>query len=140
MRILAWIGLGIAALLVGLALVADRVVTNRVNQDPLRSQIDALVDEALGRDAAWEDLGVGLFPPSLVINGATLAGASNDDPAFVEAARIELRVRLAPLLARAIVIDSLYIERAVVRLTLTKDGLELPEFGGGTGEPIVGGL
>jgi uncharacterized protein involved in outer membrane biogenesis len=130
-RALAWIGLALVLLLAVGIVIADRVVTGMVNRDPLRSQIDALVDEALGRDVAWRELGVRLLPPSLVIEEVTIAGTTDDAPLFAEAENVQLRVALAPLLARAVVVDSLFVRGAKVRLILTEDGFELPELGGG---------
>ncbi len=131
MRVLAWIGLALVLLLAVGIMIADRVVTGMVNRDPLRSQIDELVDEALGRDVEWKELGVGLLPPSLVIEEVTVAGTTADAPPLAEAESIQLRVALVPLLARAVVVDSLFVRGAKVRLVLTEDGFELPEFGGG---------
>ena len=131
MRVLAWIGLALVLLLAVGMVIADRVVTGMVNRDPLRSQIDALVDEALGRDVAWRELGVGLLPPSLVIEEVSIAGTTADAPLFAEAENVQLRVALAPLLARAVVVDSLFVRGAKVRLVLTEEGFELPELGGG---------
>ena len=85
MRLLAWSGLGLLVLLVAVLAAVDWIATGMVNRDPLRSQIDQIVDDALGRDADWSALGVSLFPPSLVIDQANIAGATDEAESFVEA-------------------------------------------------------
>jgi hypothetical protein len=62
---------------------------------------------------------------------ASVAGATPEAPALLEARQIALRVALLPLLARAVVIDSLVVEGARIRLVRTPEGLELPVPPGG---------
>lgn len=125
------LAIGLFVLLVAAVLVGDLVLTRMVNRDPLRSRIEGMVDEAVGRDVTWDELGVGLVPPSLVISHPRIASDEAGAPAFAEARKVSLRVALLPLLARTFVIDSLRLDEAVVRLVRTRDGLSLPDFGRG---------
>jgi hypothetical protein len=128
-RILAGLGIATVVLLVGALLLADLIVTRIVNREPWRSRIDAEVDAALGRDASWSGLGLALLPPSLVIEDAAIEGAPDAVSPFLTAGAIEVRAQLPPLLAGALVLDSLLIREATLHLDLEDDGLVLPELG-----------
>jgi uncharacterized protein involved in outer membrane biogenesis len=80
----------------------------------------------LGREFAYRELGVGLLPPSLLVEEPRLAGEGPGEAALVEAERVALRVALLPLLARTLVVDSLVVDGAAVRLVRTADGVALP--------------
>jgi hypothetical protein len=119
--ILALIALVLVALVL-LVVLLPRIVKS----DAVRTRIEGAARDALGRELRYRDLGVGLLPPSLLVEAPQIAGAEDDAPAAVEAERIALHVALLPLLSRAVVIDTLRIEGATLRLVRTAEGIELP--------------
>ncbi len=118
---------GILVVLVVVALVALAVALPRlVGSDAARARIEAAAKEATGREVRYGELDFGLLPPRLVVKEPRMGGASEDAPAVFEAAGVELEIALAPLLARAVVIDSLVVEGGTMRLLRTEKGIELP--------------
>ncbi len=111
-------GVGLAAL----AVVLPRIVKS----DAVRARIERAAEEALGRQVRYGELDVGLLPPSLLVAQPVVAGAAAGDPELVRADEVALRVQLLPLLTRSVVIDSLVIEGAALRLVRTPAGIELP--------------
>ena len=126
MRILARLALA-ALVLVAAALGALAIALPRyVKSDAVRAKLEAAAEQGLGREVRYADLDVGLFPPSLVVLGPRVAGPTPQAPPALEAEEVALELALAPLLARKLVIDSLVVEGAKLRLVRTKDGVELP--------------
>lgn len=121
-RILVGLALLGAALLGGLALYLPRLVEG----EEMRARLQDAARDATGRDVSWSELRVGLLPPRLVVSGPSMAGASPEAPPFAEAGSVELELALAPLLARVVVVDSLVVDGATLRLRRTEDGIELP--------------
>jgi len=97
------------------------------NSPIVRHRIETAAHDALGREFRYGDLTFGLFPPSLVVARPEVSGAKTGDPPFLEAEDIALRLAIAPLLARTVVIDSLVVQGAALRLVRTKEGIEIPK-------------
>jgi hypothetical protein len=131
MKILTRLAVAFAAVIV-IALGALAILLPRiVKSEAVRARIETAAYDALGRELRYRDLEVGLLPPALEVVEASVAGATPEAPALLEARQIALRVALLPLLARAVVIDSLVVEGARIRLVRTPEGLELPVPPGG---------
>ncbi len=109
-------------LVIGAALLVPRLVSS----DAARHRITKVVRGATGREFVWRDLDVRILPARMVLSEAHLAGATPEDPAFAEARSISLHLSLLPLLAGAVVVDSLVIDGATVRLLRTEDGIAWP--------------
>lgn len=110
-----------------------------VSSPAVRERIETAAEEATGRAFRYEELTFGLFPPRLVITEPRLAGERPDDPPFLEAGDVSLKIALAPLLARALVLENLVVNGATVRLVRDADGLRLPEPpAGAESEPASG--
>jgi Domain of Unknown Function (DUF748)/AsmA-like C-terminal region len=105
-----------------LALLLPRLVRS----DAVRDQIQAASRKALGAELRYAELDVGLLPPSLLVREPALAGAGPGASDVVDARQVALRVELLPLLARSLVIDSLVVEGATLRLVRTAQGIQLP--------------
>lgn len=117
----------VVVLLVVVAIGALLVLMPRlVRSEAVRSRIEAAARDALGRDLHYGELDFGLFPPSLLVEEPSVAGARPSDPPFVEAKTVALRVALIPLFSREVVVDSLLIDGPVVRLLRTAEGIEVP--------------
>ena len=126
MRLLVRAALALTLLFV-LAVGALAVLMPRiVKSDAVRERIETAARDAVGREVRYEDLDFGLFPPSLLVVGPTVAGPTPKHAPLLEAEELALRVALLPLLARTLVVDSLVVERATVRLVRTRSGIELP--------------
>jgi len=124
---------GIAA--AALALWLPRYVASPAFEARLR----AAAHDASGRDVEWRALSVGLWPPRFVASGVRVAAGGAQPPAL-EADRVELRLALLPLLARAFVVDSLAIDGATLRLVRGASGLALAgSLPAAAGDPQHGG-
>lgn len=120
-----------AALVVALLLVLGvgalaAFMPGIVRSDAVRARIESAAREAVGREVRYEDLDFGLFPPSLLVVGPSVSGPTPEHAPLLEAKQLALRVALLPLLARTVVVDSLVVEGATVRVVRTRDGIELP--------------
>lgn len=115
----------VAAGLAALALLAPRIVQS----DAVRAKIQSAARNALGRELRYSGLDFGFFPPSLLVVEPAVAGAAPGEPDFATAHQVALRMDIAPLLARVVVIDSVVIEGATLRVVRTKDGFQLPRPG-----------
>jgi hypothetical protein len=121
-RILLSIVVLIAVVVIGAAVAIPRLA----GSDTARDRIAKTVRRATGRDFAWAKLDVRLVPPRLVLHESRLAGATPEEPAFAEARAISLRLAVLPLFVGAVVVDSLELEGATVRLIRTEDGIAWP--------------
>jgi hypothetical protein len=125
-RILARLALA-ALVLVAAALAALAIALPRyVKSDAVRAKLEAAAEQGLGREVRYADLHLGFLPPSLVVEEPRVAGPTPQAPPAVEAEQIALHLALATLLERKLVIDSLVVDGAKLRLVRTKDGVELP--------------
>ena len=118
---------GIVVVLVVAALIALAVALPRlVRSDAARARIEDAAREATGREIRYGELDFALLPPRLVVREPEVKGAPGGSPPVFEAAGVELEIALAPLLARTVVVDSLVVDGATVRLVRTPSGIELP--------------
>lgn len=117
---------GILVVLVVTALIALAVALPRlVRSDAARGRIEEAAREATGREIRYGELDFGLLPPRLVVREPEVKGASAGSPPVFQAAGVELEIALAPLLAWTVVVDSLVVEGATVRLVRTPRGIGL---------------
>ncbi len=113
MRLLVRAALVLTLILV-LAVGALAVLMPRiVKSDAVRERIETAARDAVGREVRYEDLDFGLFPPSLLVVGPSVAGPTPKHAPLLEAEELALRVALLPLLARTVVVDSLVLERTI---------------------------
>jgi hypothetical protein len=131
---------GALVALVVVALIALAVALPRIaGSDAVRTRIQAAARDALGRELSFERLEAGLFPPALRVVAVRVAGEQPKDAPMLEAEELSLRLALLPLLTRTIAVDSLGIESATLRLTRTRDGIQLPEPPEQDAKPAAGG-
>jgi hypothetical protein len=118
----------VVMLLTVVGLIALAVQLPRlVQSEAVRGRLQAEARNATGREVSWQELDVGLLPPRLVVNGPRVDGPAPDAPPFFEADSLGLELALAPLLRRVVVVDSLRLEAATLRLRRNADGLQLPQ-------------
>ncbi len=126
MRLFTRLALALALLLV-VGIGALLLLLPKIVQSPeIRAGIEQVALDTTGRSFSYEELSFGLFPPRLILREPVLSGEAPGDPPFVEAATIDLKLALAPLFARVVLVDSLTIDGASLVLVRTKDGVSLP--------------
>jgi hypothetical protein len=91
--------------------------------DAFREILVVAARDATGRDVAWNDLSLALFPPRLV---ATQLRVGDAAAPLVLADRVELRIAVAPLLERLVRIDSLALDGVAWRIERTPAAIEVP--------------
>lgn len=111
-RVAVGLTLLIALLLVGLAVLLPSLVQSEAVQTRLR----AAARDATGRDVTWDALDVGLLPPRLLLEGASIAARKQGAPPYAEVRSVGLVMEWMPLLARTVVVDSVVVEGATLRL------------------------
>jgi uncharacterized protein involved in outer membrane biogenesis len=116
----------LAVLLVAALAALAFTLPSILDSDAVRARIESAAQDSLGREVRYAGLDFGLLPPSLKVMEPVVAGASAEAPPLVRADEVALRVALLPLLTRTVVVDSLVIDGAQLRLVRTPDGLELP--------------
>ena len=117
---------GILVVLLVTVLIALTVALPRlVRSDAARARIQEVAREATGREIRYGELDFGLMPPRLVVKEPEVEGESDGSPPAFEADGVELQIALAPLMGWKVVVDSLIVEGATVRLVRTPDGIEL---------------
>lgn len=126
MRTLVRVALAAALLAAAVLAVLALYLPRLVEGPAVRARIEAEALAATGRAFSYADLSFGLLPPRLVLRGPALAGAEPGAPPFLEAEEVDLVLDVLPLLARAVVFDSLVIEGATLRLERTEDGIQWP--------------
>jgi uncharacterized protein involved in outer membrane biogenesis len=124
---------GIALALLALGVLAW-ALPRLARSEAARAKIEASARAALGRDVRYGEIGVGLLPPSLLVEEPAIAGETGDPP-LARADRVALRVELWPLLHGQLEVASLAIDRPVLHLVRTKDGLALPRPESGQSPP-----
>lgn len=90
-----------------------------------RGRIQSELETRLGRKVALGDMKLSLLPPSFQVSNIQIA----DDPAFsdpnpfVQAQQISISVKLMPLLAKNVEIDSIELQRPTVELIKNSQGV-----------------
>jgi hypothetical protein len=102
------------AVALGLAIAAALWLLPRwLEGDAFRERLRAAARDAIGHDVTWGELSFALLPPHLVVTQVRVGDAAAP---LVTAERADLRVAVAPLLARTVEIDSLTLDGVVWRI------------------------
>lgn len=117
----------VALLAVGLAVLLPRLVRSEAVQTRLKTA----AREATGRDVAWDGLDIGLLPPRLLLEGAAIAARKKGAPPFAEVRSVGLQMQWLPLLARTVVVDSVVVDGATLRLADESEAAAKPRAGSG---------
>src|SRR5207249_9143005 len=105
-----------------------------------RAKISASARAALGRELRYGEIGVGLLPPSLLVEEPEIAGESAGDPPLARAERVSLRVELWPLFRGQLEVASLAIDGLALHLVRAEQGLVLPGPSGSEPPPSEPGV
>ena len=122
MRVTARIVGAVILLLMLMVLAIALVLPRIVDTASVRERFADITSSTLGRRLEFQELGFRFFPPSLVMNNATLG--AGDEPSG-QAERIELTIALSPLLVGIVMIDAAVVEGAHLRLVRTTGGVRL---------------
>ena len=123
MRALGRVALGIGAVLLLALGAAAWLLPRWIESDAFREVLVGAARDATGRDVAWDDLSLALFPPRLV---ATQLRVGDAAAPLVLSERVDMRIAVAPLLARVVLVESLALEGVSWRVVRSADGVELP--------------
>lgn len=121
MKRLVLIGIGV---LVIIGVAAAIFLPRLLDVETHRPAIERAIAAATGRAVKLGPLKLRIFPvPELTASGLTIG----EDPAFgtepfLETDRLQIRVKLLPLLARRMSVESLTVERPQVRIRRDRDG------------------
>src|SRR5215469_13385662 len=111
----------VIVIIVGLLLALPHIID--VNQ--YRGQIQSELQQRLGRPVQLGDLSLGVFPVRVEANNVTIG----DDPSFrstvpfAQVSQLDVSVKLFPLLAKNIEIDSLELKRPRIELIRDAKGV-----------------
>lgn len=112
---------GLAALLLAAPLLLDI--------ERYRSLLAARASHLLGREVTAQSLRVRLLPrPGAIVRGLSIADRAPWSGSFIEAERLDLNLRLLPLLRGELQIRNIRIERPRIRLGLGQDGWNLEDL------------
>ena len=118
---------GILGILLITAVVALTLALPRlVRSDAARARIQAAAREATGREILFGELDFGLMPHRLVVSKPEVKGGSEGSPPVFQADGAELEIAMAPLMSWTVVVDSLVVKGATVRLVRTFEGIGFP--------------
>ena len=113
MRAAGRVALALAVAL-GLAIAAALWLLPRwIESDAFRERLRAAAREAIGHDVAWGGLSLALVPPHLIVTQVRVGDAAKP---LVTAERADLRIAVAPLLARTVEIEALTLDGVVWRI------------------------
>lgn len=117
------------ALIVGVfvlvIIVAVLIFTATFNVNQYESQIQSELQNQLGRQVSLGNMHLGIFPLRFEVESISVA----DDPRFnvhkpfVQAQRLDVSMKLLPLLHREVGVDSLVLQRPSVDLIKNKQGV-----------------
>ena len=128
----------ILGLLVVLVIAAVIIIPLVVDPNDFKDQITAEVKKATGRELLMSgDLGLSVFPwLGLELNGLRLSNAPGfGDQPFAAVRHAQVRVKLMPLLSKALEVDTLRVEGLQLNLAKAKDGRTNWQDLAGAGKP-----
>jgi uncharacterized protein involved in outer membrane biogenesis len=126
MKILIRVFAAIVVLIVLGVVAAVVYLPDLLKSEAVRERIRVAAQESLGREIQYSDLDFRFLPPSLVVEKVSIAGESAGAKPLLTAESVALRVALAPLFARTVLVDSLVVKNATVHLVRTANGIALP--------------
>jgi AsmA protein len=132
MRILIRVVVALGVLLVLAAGALVWLLPGIASSDAVRARVEQAAAEATGQEVRFAGISFGLLPPRLVVSEPRIGPEAQS---LAQAERVDLRLSLLPLLARTVVVDSLVVDGARVRLVRTADGIQLPGSEPGGTEP-----
>jgi AsmA protein len=114
-----------AAVVVAVVLVAIAAVWLLVDVNKYRPQIQAKVEEQLHRKVTLGNMRLGLFPLRFTVQDVTISEDPNFPSSFpfTQAKQLDIRVRLLPLLAGNVQVNSIDLQQPSVELIRNGKGI-----------------
>jgi AsmA protein len=114
------IGLGIVVVVVVAALA---IIPHFLDLNSYRSQIQAKLQQALGRPVDFKDINASFLPPSVKVSNVSIGEDPRFGPGpFATIQQLNVSVKLLPLLSKDIEIRSLTLERPQIQVVRNKQG------------------
>ena len=115
----------IIAVIVAVIVVAAVVFWATFDVNKYHGRIQAELENRLGRKVTLGQMHLSLAPPSFQVNNLTIADdpSFHDPKPFVQAAQLNVSVKLGPLLHKNVEISSLTLQRPVVELIKNQQGV-----------------
>jgi AsmA protein len=113
------------AVIVVLLVAAALIVPHLIDINQFHSQIQAQLEKRLGRQVSLGNMDLSMFPPSLVVQNATIA----EDPRFASARpfattdKLAISVKFWPLLRKELDVKSLELVRPHIELLRNAQGV-----------------
>jgi AsmA protein len=133
LKFLRWLG-GFILTVALLLLSAIIILPNVIDPNDYRDELATLVKDKTGRDLGLSgDLKISVFPwLGVKTQGLSLSQPKGIDGNMLSVDTARLRVKLMPLLTKRIEVDTVVLERPMIKLVTLKNGLD--SFSGLTGE------
>ena len=112
MRRLAWI----LAAVFALGALALALILWRVDTEALRTRLTDTVSESLGQPVTIESLTLAFFPPALRLRGTRVGDPGGGARALARVPEVRLELRLLPLLGGRVVLGTIVLEGAQLRV------------------------
>ena len=122
LRSLGWTCLGLLLLFGGLLLMADQLIDAKMIREQITKQVHTTTGRTIniGGDI---DIKIGLSP-SAVLNNISLSNTDSDKNGYmVKIGKLELTIKLIPLIFGDLIIDSLSVADMELRLNTDKNGI-----------------
>ena len=122
LRSLGWTCLGLLLLFGGLLLMADQLIDAKMIREQITKQVHTTTGRTIniGGDI---DIKIGLSP-SAVLNNISLSNTDSDKNGdMVKIGKLELTIKLIPLIFGDLIIDSLSVADMELRLNTDKNGI-----------------
>src|SRR5246127_2288815 len=114
------IGLGIVVVVLVAALA---IIPHFLDLNSYRSQIQAKLQQALGRPVDFKDINASFLPPSVKVSNVSVGEDPRFGPGpFATIQQLDVSVKLLPLLSKNIEIQSLTLERPQIQVVRNKQG------------------
>jgi len=125
LKIIKWLA-GLFVTLTLLILLAIIIIPNVIDPNDYRDDLSALVKEQTGRDLNLSgDLKISVFPwLGVKTQGLSLSQPEGIDGDMLSVGSAQLRVKFSPLLSKRIEVDTVVLERPMIKLVTLKSGLD----------------
>ena len=108
-------------------LAAGTVALERYSQTPeMRAQVEKISASWLGRSLSYESLRIGIWPPRLVIQSASLPGSDPSGPKLLTVSRLDLQISIGALIRREVLFESLEIKGLDLKMIRNSSGFDIP--------------
>jgi AsmA protein len=133
LKLIKWLA-GLFVTLTVVILLAVIIIPKIVDPNDFRDELSALVKNKTGRDLSVSgDLKISVFPwLGVKIQGLSLSQPKGIEGNMLSVDDAQLRVKLMPLLSKKIEVDTVLLERPIIKLVTLKNGLD--SFSGLTDE------